>query len=193
MLPTQCSSNVKPRANSLVKPNTVANSGRILHRFSVSWWHWVGFVFINAEKILSFLSSSVWYFKLTILALLNSWFKYFMNHQDKIRKLSFQICTSLFVQKSFCLRAKWPGKIFSRLNPCLTEADHEPSRQEVTAFIISGGCTGVHVHCTATVHVYTLTFPSTCSLGPGPVLCSALPGMTSHCNQGQTSLKYFLL
>ena len=48
----------------------------------------------------------------------------------------------------------------------------------------------VHVHCTATVHPH---FPLDLftGQGPRPVLCLPLPGMTSHCNQGQTSLKYF--
>ena len=51
----------------------------------------------------------------------------------------------------------------------------------------------VHVHCTRRTPVHS-HFPLNLftGQGPGPVLCPALPGMTSHCNQGQTSLKYFL-
>ena len=55
--------------------------------------------------------------------------------------------------------------MFSRLNLCLAEreTDHEPSRQEVTAFIISGGCTGVQY---STCPLYSHCTPS---LSPGLV------------------------
>ena len=54
--------------------------------------------------------------------------------------------------------------MFSRLNLCLAEreTDHEPSRQEVTAFIISGGCT------VCTCPLYT-AYTCTLSLSPGLV------------------------
>ena len=89
--------------------------------------------------------------------------------------------------------------MFSRLNLCLAEreTDHEPSRQEVTAFIISGGCTV----CTCPLYTaYTCTLSLSPQLvhwpgaGTRTLAGAALPGMTSHshCNQGQTSLKYFL-
>ncbi len=74
------------------------------------------------------------------------------------------------------------GEKFFRASICVwpreRETDHEPSRQEVTAFIISGGCT----ECTCPL--YTL---STCTLSLSPQLVHwpgagtrTLPGTARH-------------
>lgn len=177
------------RDNSLVKHNAVANMGTgqapakvycqmmTLSRISVN----------KCRNMFSFFLSMLLYGIPT-----------FIENSDlllsRYKKKKERNCMTLFQQTLVCL---WGARNFfapqsvsgwERERLTMSQADKKWLHSLSLAAV---HC--VHVHCTRRTPVHS-HFPLDLftGQGPGPVLCPPLPGMTSHCNQGQTSLKYFL-